>query len=93
MNLYQDFDAAEEYCACLDDPKAWNALLAACVTEANVHMFDRVADLLRRRPHQFDVPTALLCLPDSTKFNVIGPFVKFAVREALHEKRMKTVLL
>jgi hypothetical protein len=56
-------------------------------------MFDRVADLLRRRPHQFDVPTALLCLPDSTKFNVIGPFVKFAVREALHEKRMKTVLL
>ncbi|XP_046645269.1 transforming growth factor-beta receptor-associated protein 1-like [Daphnia pulicaria] len=91
INYLKDFDAAEEYCACLDDPKAWNALLAACVTEANVHMFDRVADLLRRRPHQFDVPTALLCLPDSTKFNVIAPFVNFAVREALHEKRMKTI--
>ncbi len=54
-------------------------------------MFDRVTDLLRRRPHQFDVPSALLCLPDDTKFNLIAPFVNFAVREALHEKRMKAV--
>ena len=54
-------------------------------------MFDKVTDLLRRRPHQFDVPSALLCLPDNTKFTLIAPFVNFAVREALHEKRMKAV--
>lgn len=54
-------------------------------------MFDRVVDLLRRRSHQFDVSSALLCLPDSTRFNVIAPFVNFAVREVLHKRRMKLV--
>ncbi|KAK4002769.1 hypothetical protein OUZ56_004571 [Daphnia magna] len=91
INLLQDFDAAEEYCACIEDPKAWNVLLTACVTEAHNQMFDRVVDLLRRRSHQFDVSSALLCLPDSTRFNVIAPFINFAVREILHKRRMKLV--
>ena len=62
-----------------------------CVTETQGNMFDRMTDLLRRRPHQFDVSSALLSMPDGTDFNVIAPFVKFAVREALHEKMMKMV--
>ena len=64
--------------------------MTACVTETEGNMFDRMTDLLRRRPHQFDVPSALLSLP-GTNLNVIAPFVNFAVREALHEKRMKMV--
>ena len=87
----KDFDAAEEYCACVDDPKAWNCLLAACVTQEQGSNFDRMTDLLRRRPGQFDVTSALRSLPDGTRFEAIAPFVNFAVRESLHEKRMKMV--
>lgn len=91
IDQLKDFDAAEEYCACVDDPKAWNCLLAACVTQEQGPNFDRMTDLLRRRPGQFDVPSALLCLPDGTRFEAIAPFVNFAVREALHAKRMKMI--
>lgn len=88
----QDFEAAEEYCACVDDMKAWNTLLTACVSGSHAHKLDWVTDLLRRRPYQFDVPSALQSLPDDTKLNLVAPFVSFAVREALHLKRMKSVL-
>lgn len=54
-------------------------------------MFDRVTDLLRRRPHQFDLASALRNLPDDIRFDAIGPYIKFVLRETLHEKRTKTV--
>ena len=65
--------------------------MAICMTQTEGNIFDRMIDLLRRRPHQFDVSYALLSLPDDTNFNVIAPFVTFAVRESLHERRMKMV--
>lgn len=76
----------------MDDHKAWNALLIACVSDSQTCKLDWVTDLLRRRPHQFDVPSALNSLPDDTKISLIAPFVNFAVREAVHQKRMKSVL-
>lgn len=50
-----------------------------------------MTDLLRRRPSQFDVASALLCLPSETRFDTVAPFVNYALREALHEKRTKMV--
>lgn len=54
-------------------------------------MFDRMIDLLRRRPNQFDAAFALSILPESVKIDAIAPFLNYSIREMLHEKRMKQV--
>lgn len=88
INRLQDFDAAEEYCACVDDPNAWNALLVACVHNS---YSDRMVDLMRRRPDQFEVASSLAQLPDQTKLHVIAPYLNYALRDSLHDRRMKKV--
>ena len=89
----KDFDAAEEYCACVEEASAWNALVAVCATPCEGFMFDRMIDLLRRRPNQFDAAFALSILPGDVKIDAIAPFLNFSVREMLHEKRMKQVCI
>ena len=54
-------------------------------------MYDRMVDLLRRRPDQFEATYALSNLPEDTKIKAIAPFVNFMIREGVHEKRMKMV--
>lgn len=62
-----------------------------CATPCEGFMFDRMIDLLRRRPNHFDAAFALSILPESVKIDAIAPFLNFSVREMLHEKRMKQV--
>ena len=91
INELQDFDAAEEYCACVDSVDAWNSLLAVCVSQTKHLMLGKVIDLLKRRPHQFGVNFTLKHLPDETRIDAVAPYITFAVRETQHENRIKQV--
>ena len=67
--------------------------MSVCVAlESQGATVDRLVDLLRRRPNEFDVMYALQHLPDDTKIDAVAPYVKFAIREALHLKRTKLVI-
>lgn len=94
IHQLQDFDAAEEYCACVEEAAAWSSLVEVCAAgPAQGALMDRLVDALRRRPSHFDAASALRRLPDATRLDALAPYVNFVLREALHFKRMQMVSL
>lgn len=54
-------------------------------------MYERMVDLLSRKPEEFDIVSALLLLPDKASLSSIQSALTYALRHNLHRRRMKTV--